>query len=190
MCPPCAPDGRLLGVGELLAYPLVAVHDGPDVRRPPLDPGRRDFAEGRFGLPFLAAVFYRRDWQYQGTVADNLHIGAGAGAGGPGDVPGSHAAAMLEDVQRLLDSTLSDEAHHAVADRRFPPVRRRRCRQRTRRHLRRRRAGLHAGTEPLTTGFTRVGTAHLAPPRPTRPLVALPPEAGVVAPQAGSVCGA
>lgn len=100
--------GRLLGMGELLAYPPAAVHDGLEVRWPPLDPGRRDFAEGRFGLPFLAAVFHRTDWQYQGTVSQNLH--ATADADGPGDVPGSHAGVLLEDVQRLLDSTLPDEA--------------------------------------------------------------------------------
>ncbi|MGW6976935.1 hypothetical protein [Streptomyces sp. NPDC054952] len=100
--------GRLLGIGELLAYPPAVVHDGLEMRWPPLDPGRRDFAEGRFGLPFLAAVFHRTDWQYQGTVQENLH--AVAGADGPGDTPGSHAAVLLEDVQRLLDSTLTDEA--------------------------------------------------------------------------------
>ncbi|MET8740752.1 hypothetical protein [Streptomyces sp. NPDC004728] len=102
---------RLLGIGELLAHPLVAVHDGLNVRRPPVDPGRRDFDLGRFGLPVLASVFHGTDWKYQGTVAENIRSLVGSDAV---SAPGSYAAVLLEDVRRLLDSALSDEAVTAL----------------------------------------------------------------------------
>ncbi|MFJ2586772.1 hypothetical protein [Streptomyces sp. NPDC087538] len=102
---------RLLGIGELLAHPLVAVHDGLNVRWPPVDPGRRDFDLGRFGLPVLASVFHGTDWKYQGNVAENIRSLVGSDAV---SAPGSYAAVLLEDVRRLLDSALSDEAVTAL----------------------------------------------------------------------------
>jgi hypothetical protein len=52
---------RLLAIGELLAHPLLAVHDELNVRWRPVDPGRRDFDLGRFGLSMLAGVFHGTD---------------------------------------------------------------------------------------------------------------------------------
>ncbi|MFF9847658.1 hypothetical protein [Streptomyces litmocidini] len=97
---------RLRGIGDLLAYPLDAVCEELNVRWPPIDPGRRDFALGRFGLPFLAAVFRGTEWEYLGTVRENIRSVIG---GDHGIVPGSSAAVLLEDAQRLLGSSLSDE---------------------------------------------------------------------------------
>lgn len=98
---------RLLGIGELLAHPLLAVHDELNVRWRPVDPGRRDLDLGRFGLPLLAGVFHGTDWKYQGTVAENIRSLVGNDAV---SAPGSYAAVLLEDVRRLLDSALSDAA--------------------------------------------------------------------------------
>ncbi|MEV6669774.1 hypothetical protein [Streptomyces sp. NPDC051162] len=96
---------RLLAIGGQLAYPAAAVYEDLHVRWPPIDPSRRDFTFGRFGLPMLAAVFHGPGWRYAGTVRDNIqsiaHCDLGYG-------PGSFAAVLLEDVQRLLDSALSD----------------------------------------------------------------------------------
>ncbi|MFI6448044.1 hypothetical protein [Kitasatospora sp. NPDC050543] len=103
--------GRLLRTGELLAYALATVHEELNVRWPPIDPGRRDFMLGRFGLPMLAAVFHGTDWQYHGTVRKNIQHLADDGGG---RVPGSYAAVLLEDAQRLIDSSLSDEAVTAL----------------------------------------------------------------------------
>ncbi|WP_406501002.1 hypothetical protein OHA04_09670 [Streptomyces sp. NBC_01590] len=102
---------RLLGIGELLAHPLIAVHDELNVRWPAIDPGRRNFDLGRFGLPVLASMFHGTDWKYQGTVAENLRSLVGSDAV---SAPGSYAAVLLEDVRRLLDSALSDEAVTAM----------------------------------------------------------------------------
>ncbi|MER6612316.1 hypothetical protein [Streptomyces xantholiticus] len=98
---------RFLTIGELLAYPAAAIHEGLNVRWPAIDPGRRDFACGRFGLPMLAAVFYGSGWRYEGTIHENIERVAHAD---PGLVPGAQAAVLLEDVQRLLCSALSDDA--------------------------------------------------------------------------------
>ncbi|MFD7494070.1 hypothetical protein ACFV8T_16900 [Streptomyces sp. NPDC059832] len=98
---------RLLGIGDLLAYPGTAVFEELNVCWPPVDPGRRDFMLGRFGLPLLAAVFHGTDWQYLGTVPENIRSVIG---GDGACAPGSYAAVLLEDVRRLLDSALSDEA--------------------------------------------------------------------------------
>ncbi|MFF8289702.1 hypothetical protein ACF068_10810 [Streptomyces sp. NPDC016309] len=103
--------GRLVAIGELLAYPGVAVHEELRVRWPPLDPGRRDFAAGRFGLPFLAAVLHGSDWRYEGTVRENVERLVRADAG---ETPGTQAAVLLEDVRRLLASGLSGEAVTAL----------------------------------------------------------------------------
>ncbi|KQX53167.1 MULTISPECIES: hypothetical protein [unclassified Streptomyces] len=97
---------RLRSTGERLAYPLAAVQEDLNVRWPPIDPGRRDFALGRFGLPFVAAVFRGTEWEHLGTVRENIRSVID---GDLGCVPGSSAAVLLEDVQRLLGSPLSDE---------------------------------------------------------------------------------
>ncbi|MGW2561010.1 hypothetical protein ACWCXB_17535 [Streptomyces sp. NPDC001514] len=102
---------RLLTIGDRLAYPAAAVYEDLNVRWPPIDPSRRDFALGRFGLPLLAAVFFGTGWQYEGTVRENIESIA---RGDLGYVPGSYAAVLLEDVQRLLDSALSDDAVTAL----------------------------------------------------------------------------
>jgi hypothetical protein len=72
---------RFLTIGDLLAYPAVAIHEGLNVRWPAIDPGRRDFACGRFGLPVLAAVFYGSGWRYEGTVHENIKRAAHADSG-------------------------------------------------------------------------------------------------------------
>lgn len=102
---------RLLTMGERLAYPAAAVYEDLNVRWPPLDPGRRDFALGRFGLPMLAAVFFGTGWRYEGTVRENIQSVAHSDLGYG---PGSKAAVLLEDAQRLLDSALSDDAVTAL----------------------------------------------------------------------------
>ncbi|WP_318212146.1 MULTISPECIES: hypothetical protein [unclassified Streptomyces] len=98
---------RLLALGDLLAHPWAAVHEELTVRWPPLDPGRRDFASGRVGLPFLAAVLHGTDWPHTGTVREHIQRVADDG---PGRAPGTAAAVLLDDVWRLLDSALSEEA--------------------------------------------------------------------------------
>ncbi|MEU6777298.1 hypothetical protein [Streptomyces sp. NPDC046759] len=105
---------RLASLGDRLAYPGTAVFEGLAVRWPPLDPGRRDFAS-RFGLPFLAAMFdHEYDaWRWEGTGTPRAYIRVLAHST-PACAPGSQAAVLLEDVQRLLDCPLSDAAVTAL----------------------------------------------------------------------------
>lgn len=100
---------RLLALGDRLAYPLTAVFEGLDVRWPPLDPGRRDFAFG-FGLPGLSGMFDGEwnTWRYEGTGTPREHVERLARADS-GTTPGAQAAVLLEDVTRLLDSALADD---------------------------------------------------------------------------------
>ncbi|MFD3993990.1 hypothetical protein [Streptomyces sp. NPDC058583] len=98
---------RLLALGEALAYPPSAVHDGLTVRWRPLDPGRRDFPHGRFGLPTLAATLHGTEWTYEGTPREHIQRVADDG---PGHPPGAYAAVLLDDAWRLLDSALPGEA--------------------------------------------------------------------------------
>jgi hypothetical protein len=55
----------------------------------------------------LAAVFYGSGWRYEGTLCENIERVTHADAG---LVPGSQAAVLLEDVQRLSRSALPDDA--------------------------------------------------------------------------------
>ncbi|MYR57515.1 hypothetical protein GTY54_15190 [Streptomyces sp. SID625] len=105
---PFAPQqyDRLRTIGDRLAYPPATVHEDLTVRWPPLDAGQRDFPAGRFGLPMLAAVFRGTDWHYEGT--ERQHIQKVAQGGDHGHIPGSYAAVLLEDAQRLLDCPLPD----------------------------------------------------------------------------------
>ncbi|MFC8539023.1 hypothetical protein ACFUJY_34590 [Streptomyces sp. NPDC057249] len=96
---------RLLRIGHSLAYPTAATFAGLNVRWPPLDPGRRDFAAVSLGLPRLAGALHGTDWQYEGSAADIL---LRVLTDEPGVPPGSMAAVLLEDVRRLLDSALPD----------------------------------------------------------------------------------
>lgn len=59
----------------------------------------------------LAAVFYGSGWRYEGTIRENIERVAHADSG---LVPGTQAAVLLEDVQRLLCSALSDDAVTAL----------------------------------------------------------------------------
>jgi hypothetical protein len=104
---------RLLVIGDRLAYPGTAVYEGLSVKWPSIDPGRRDFAYGRFGLPMLAAVIHGAGTglSHEGTVRETIERVTHADAG---LVPGSQAAVLLEDVQRLMHSALSDEAVTAL----------------------------------------------------------------------------
>ncbi|MDX3458277.1 hypothetical protein PV396_41165 [Streptomyces sp. ME02-8801-2C] len=95
---------RLLALGDRLAYPGRAVFEGLHVRWPPLDPGRRDFVFD-FGLPALASLF-SGSWQYEGTVRETIERLVLADAG---LAPGSQAAALLDDVLRLGESSLSTD---------------------------------------------------------------------------------
>ncbi|MFD9338317.1 hypothetical protein ACFWBF_28530 [Streptomyces sp. NPDC060028] len=95
---------RLVAIGDLLAYPGVVVHEELHVRWPPIDPGRRDLGSGQFGLPHLAAVLNGSDWQLRGTVRENTESAVRADVG---QTPGTQAAVLLEDAQRLLASALS-----------------------------------------------------------------------------------
>lgn len=56
-------------------------------------------------------MFHGTDWKYQGTVAENIRSLVRNDAV---SAPGSYAAVLLEDVRRLLDSALSDEAVTAL----------------------------------------------------------------------------
>lgn len=105
------PYDRLVALGDRLAYPAGAVYKGLEVRWPPVDPGRRDLATCRFGVPMLAAVFRGTDWHHLGTVRENVLRIIDDDYG---DVPGSCAAVLLEDTRRLLDSSLSDAALTAL----------------------------------------------------------------------------
>ncbi|MFJ7983633.1 hypothetical protein [Streptomyces sp. NPDC096351] len=98
---------RLFALGDGLAYPPAVVHDGLAVRWRPLDPGRRDFARGGFGLPMLAAALRGTEWTYGGTPREHIQRVADDG---PGHAPGAYAAVLLDDVWRLLDSALPEEA--------------------------------------------------------------------------------
>ncbi|MDX2561508.1 hypothetical protein PV371_17830 [Streptomyces sp. TX20-6-3] len=98
---------RLLALGDALAYPPAAVHDGLTVRWRPLDPGRRDFAHRPFGLPALASALRGTDRTYGGTPREHIQRVADDG---PGQPPGAYAAVLLDDVWRLLDSALTGEA--------------------------------------------------------------------------------
>ncbi|MFD7017580.1 hypothetical protein [Streptomyces sp. NPDC059928] len=102
---------RLLAIGERLAYPAGAVYDDLNVRWPHVDPGRRDFTAGRFGLPMLAAVLWGTEWQYAGALREHIESFVHSDFG---LVPGSHEAVLLEDAQRLLDSPLPDAAVTAL----------------------------------------------------------------------------
>ncbi|MCF2540633.1 MULTISPECIES: hypothetical protein [Streptomyces] len=105
---------RLLAIGERLAYPLAAVFGGLDVSWPPLDPGRRDFEFG-FGLPGLSRLFDGEwdSWRHEGTGTPREHVARLTHADS-GMTPGAQAAVLLEDVTRLLDSELSEEAITAL----------------------------------------------------------------------------
>ncbi|MFF5920668.1 hypothetical protein ACFY8C_20335 [Streptomyces flavochromogenes] len=98
---------RLLALGDGLAYPRVVVHDELTVRWRPLDPGRRDFARGRFGLPILAAALRGTEWTYGGTPREHIQRVADDG---PGHAPGAYAAVLLDDAWRLLDSAVPSRA--------------------------------------------------------------------------------
>ncbi|MCX4984519.1 hypothetical protein [Streptomyces sp. NBC_00572] len=98
---------RLLALGDRLAYPRAAVHDELTVRWRPLDPGLRDFASGRFGLPMLAAALHGSAWRYGGSPREHIQRIADDGQG---RAPGAYAAVLLDDVWRLLDSALSKQA--------------------------------------------------------------------------------
>lgn len=101
---------RLRGIGDRLAHPGSAVFEGLQVRWPPLDAGLRNFSD-RFGLPFLAAMFHGEydAWRWAGTGTPRDHITTLTHAD-PGLAPGTHAAVLLQDTRRLLDSPLSDTA--------------------------------------------------------------------------------
>ncbi|MFE5943221.1 hypothetical protein [Streptomyces sp. NPDC056480] len=98
---------RLLALGDALAYPPAAVHEGLTVRWRPLDPGRRDFAHGRFGLPELASALRGTEWIHAGTPREHIQRVADDA---PGHPPGAYAAVLLDDAWRLLDSALPEEA--------------------------------------------------------------------------------
>ncbi|WP_411111869.1 hypothetical protein [Streptomyces sp. c-19] len=96
---------RLTALGDRLTYPWPVVSEGLEVRWPPVDPARRDLGVGRFGAQMLAAAFRGTDWRHEGTVRENI---LRVIDNDYGDVPGSYAAVLLEDVRRLLDSALPD----------------------------------------------------------------------------------
>ncbi|MFF4584300.1 hypothetical protein [Streptomyces sp. NPDC001388] len=94
---------QLLELADRLTCHSAVIHEGLNVQWPPIDPSDRMLPLGRFGLPALAAMFAGDHWRYEGarleTVQRLLHSDAGL-------VPGIQAAILLDDVQRLVDSTL------------------------------------------------------------------------------------
>jgi hypothetical protein len=95
---------RFLGLGERFGLPAAVVHDGLNVRWPPVDTTRRD-ATWDFGLSRLTGLFVA-GWH---TTDARTHVRDAAAGDGPERTPGSEAAILLEDTLRLLASELSTD---------------------------------------------------------------------------------
>ncbi|MDI9831099.1 hypothetical protein [Streptomyces sp. KAU_LT] len=97
---------RLVALGAEFGHPGPLVHDGLDVRWPPLDTARRD-ALGDVGFSHLTAWF-AGSWHHDATPEQVLRQAAAADH--EGQTPGSQAAFLLQDTLRLLDSPLPTPA--------------------------------------------------------------------------------
>ncbi|MFF4153667.1 hypothetical protein ACFYZU_26045 [Streptomyces sp. NPDC001651] len=97
---------RLVALGEKFGHPGPLVHDGLDVRWPPIDIARRD-ALGDVGFSHLTAWF-AGSWHHDATPEQALRQAAAADH--EGQTPGSQAAFLLQDTLRLLDSPLPTSA--------------------------------------------------------------------------------
>ncbi|MFB7600984.1 hypothetical protein [Streptomyces sp. NPDC056160] len=95
---------RFLVLGEQLGYPLALVRDGLDVDWPPINTTHRD-TSWDFGLSQLAGNAHQ-DWRPD-TARREIHRVADADE--PGPSPGTAAALLLVDAQRLLHSPLPDD---------------------------------------------------------------------------------
>ncbi|MFK0180581.1 hypothetical protein ACIQVR_31950 [Streptomyces xanthochromogenes] len=102
---PAEQHTRLLRLAEQLAYHFSVIHADLNVQWPRLDPGNRMLTSGRFGLPTLASQFHADNWYDDATPRQLVRrfIESDAGL-----APGTQAAVLLDDTQRLVDSPLSD----------------------------------------------------------------------------------
>ncbi|MEU6482209.1 hypothetical protein ABZ858_36120 [Streptomyces sp. NPDC047017] len=94
---------RFLDLGERLGYPVAVVRDGLAIDWPPIDTTHRD-TSWDFGLSGLAGNAHQ-DW-CPDTARREIHRAADTDE--PRQSPGTAAALLLEDAQRLLHSPLSD----------------------------------------------------------------------------------
>ncbi|MEU6529518.1 hypothetical protein ABZ869_10055 [Streptomyces sp. NPDC046928] len=101
---------RLVALGEEFGHPGPLVHDGLDVRWPPIDTARRD-ALGDVGFSHLTAWF-AGSWHHDATPEQALRQAAAADH--EGQTPGSQAAFLLQDTLRLLNSPLPTPALTAL----------------------------------------------------------------------------
>ncbi|MEU3841603.1 hypothetical protein AB0E88_16420 [Streptomyces sp. NPDC028635] len=92
---------RLMALGTALGFPGPLVYDGLNVLWPPIDPARRD-ASGDFGFSALT-------WWFEGAWQEDTareRVRRAAAADDSAQTPGSAAALLLTDTQRLLGSSL------------------------------------------------------------------------------------
>ncbi|MFE1754476.1 hypothetical protein [Streptomyces anandii] len=92
---------RLMALDTALGFPGPLVYDGLSVMWPPIDPARRD-ASSDFGLSALTSWF-EGAWQ-EDTARERVRRAAAADHSA--QTPGSAAALLLTDTQRLLASPL------------------------------------------------------------------------------------
>lgn len=93
---------RLMALDTALGFPGPLVYGGLNVLWPPIDPARRD-ASGDFGLSDLT-------WWFEGTWQEDTareRVRRAAAADDSAQTPGSAAALLLTDTQRLLGSSLT-----------------------------------------------------------------------------------
>ncbi|MFJ9596834.1 hypothetical protein ACIRS3_29320 [Streptomyces virginiae] len=97
---------RLLALGRQFGLPPGAVHDGLAISWPPVSTASRYGVNGDFGFSGLARQF-TAGWHYR---TPREAVAAAVKADGYERPPGSEAAVLLEDIRRLLDPGLSDDA--------------------------------------------------------------------------------
>ena len=96
---------RLMDLDTELGYPGPVVYDGLTVRWPPIDTNRRD-ATGDFGLSELTSWF-DSTWE-EPTARERVR--RAAAADDSAQTPGTAAALLLRDAERLLGSGLDADA--------------------------------------------------------------------------------
>ncbi|KOU82522.1 MULTISPECIES: hypothetical protein [unclassified Streptomyces] len=97
---------RLVALGWQFGFAPGAVHDGLAITWPPVRAASRQGINGDFGLSRLARQF-TAGWHYR---TPREAVAAAVKADGYERPPGSEAAVLLEDIRRLLDPGLSDDA--------------------------------------------------------------------------------
>lgn len=98
---------RFQALGERFGYRCALIDVGLDIAWPPIDTARRD-TTWDFGFSYLAGLAH---WEWP---ENREEIRKAAEGDDVGQTPGSAAAVLLEDAQRLLESTLSPAAVSAL----------------------------------------------------------------------------